>query len=75
MVDAQMCVEAKTINNWLLFRKTDTGQGSYAVSMCQYGSVDCYQPAALYVLLVASMVAQIGKESACNAGEPGSIPG
>ena len=75
MVDAQVCVEATTMNNWLLFRKTDTGQGSYAVSMCQYGSVDCYQLAALYVLPVASMVAQIGKESACNAGEPDSIPG
>ena len=23
----------------------------------------------------ASMVAQLGKESTCNAGEPGSIPG
>ena len=52
MVDAQMCVEATTINNWLPFRKTDTGQGSHAVSVFQYGKVDCYQPASLYVLPV-----------------------
>ena len=52
MVDAQMCVEATTISNWLPFRKTDTGQGSCAVSVCQYGSIDCYQPASLYALSV-----------------------